>query len=391
MAFTKNQIFLALLLVISGSINTISVKWMDMIKAIGKDGVKRLFIHPFVQADFMLFGEILCLITFVIVYKKLSASGGGLENTHALTKGSRTFKRVMLLPPALMDITATSIMYFGLTLTNASSFQMLRGSVIVFVALLSMIVLKRKIKIQEWIGIVLIITALVVVGYADVVANKSEESVETSTLPSIKEESTTIPANAEVSPEERKEIVTEQAPIRKKREVTTIKPVDFALHVEPGSPDDSNVILGDILIIIAQLITACQLVYEELFVIKLDIPALQMVGYEGLFGFIVLSVLLIPLSYIPNIDALKHVNADGTLEDALDAFDKITNRGLLFLPILMLILSIAFYNFAGISLTKEVNATTRMVLDSIRIFIIWIFALILGWQKFHYLQVSKLI
>ena len=37
------------------------------------------------------------------------------------------FNPFIFLPPALCDMTATSIQYIGLTLTFASSFQMLRG------------------------------------------------------------------------------------------------------------------------------------------------------------------------------------------------------------------------------------------------------------------------
>lgn len=158
--------------------------------------------------------------------------------------------------------------------------------------------------------------------------------------------------------------------------------------IEAGTPEDSNVLLGDVLIIIAQLITACQMVYEEMFIVKLDIPPLQMVGFEGVFGFVVLSFLLIPLNFIPNIHALRNVNTNGSLEDPIDAMVKIGHQGLLFVPILGLVLSIAFYNFAGISLTKEINATTRMVLDSIRILVVWLFALAVGWQNFHWLQVK---
>lgn len=138
-----------------------------MIVAKGRDGVARAFLHPFLQADFMFLGEVLCLIAFIIAYKRFSAKKDGSQDRSTLTKGSRTFKKLILLPPALMDITATSLMYFGLSLTNASSFQMLRGSVIVFVALLSLCVLKRKILIREWIGIILIILALVLVGLSD--------------------------------------------------------------------------------------------------------------------------------------------------------------------------------------------------------------------------------
>lgn len=182
MAFTKYQIILALVLVVSGTFNTLSVKWMDMIKSKGRDGIKRDFIHPFLQADFMFLGETLCLITFLITFKRLMAKNNGAENRSPLTAGSRNFKVLVLLPPALMDITATSLMYFGLSLTNASSFQMLRGSVIVFVALLSMIVLKRKILIREWIGIILIILALVLVGLADLSVKKPDEKPVTTTV-----------------------------------------------------------------------------------------------------------------------------------------------------------------------------------------------------------------
>ncbi len=48
--------------------------------------------------------------------------------------------------------------------------------------------------------------------------------------------------------------------------------------------------------------------------------------------------------------------------------------------------SIAFFNFAGISVTKEMSATTRMVLDSSRTIIIWLFSIIFRWQQFQALQ-----
>lgn len=51
-------------------------------------------------------------------------------------------------------------------------------------------------------------------------------------------------------------------------------------------------------------------------------------------------------------------------------------------------LSIAFFNFAGISMTKESSAATRMVLDSVRTLFIWMFSLIFQWESFHILQVQ---
>ena len=51
------------------------------------------------------------------------------------------------------------------------------------------------------------------------------------------------------------------------------------------------------------------------------------------------------------------------------------------------VFSIAFFNFAGISVTKELSSTTRMVLDSGRTLIIWAVSLALQWQKFYPLQI----
>jgi hypothetical protein len=51
------------------------------------------------------------------------------------------------------------------------------------------------------------------------------------------------------------------------------------------------------------------------------------------------------------------------------------------------VISIAFFNFAGVSVTKELSATTRMVLDSVRTLVIWSVSLSLQWQQFYWPQV----
>jgi len=50
------------------------------------------------------------------------------------------------------------------------------------------------------------------------------------------------------------------------------------------------------------------------------------------------------------------------------------------------VLSIAFFNFSGISVTKELSATTRMVLDSMRTVVVWAVSVAVGWQSFNAIQ-----
>lgn len=95
MAWTKYQLFLAVLMVATGSINTITAKcvqqinltstktiltnyrWADSLEAESSDGKKRHFNHSFVQAVCMFIGEVSCLLVFKIlflVFKKRGVS-----------------------------------------------------------------------------------------------------------------------------------------------------------------------------------------------------------------------------------------------------------------------------------------------------------------------------
>lgn len=84
-----------------------------------------------------------------------------------------SFNRLVFLPPAMMDLLATSTMYVGLNMTFASSFQMLRGAVIVFTGLLSVAFLNRKLNFIKWFGIFFVILGLAVVGLSDFSSNAS--------------------------------------------------------------------------------------------------------------------------------------------------------------------------------------------------------------------------
>ncbi|XP_042359351.1 solute carrier family 35 member F6 [Plectropomus leopardus] len=321
MAWTKYQLFLAGLMLTTGSINTLSAKWADTFSARGCHGdSKHAFNHPFVQAVGMFLGEFSCLAAFYILLWH------DRRRPEPQVNPGQSFNPLLFFPPAMCDMTATSLMYVALNMTSASSFQMLRGAVIIFTGLLSVAFLGRRLVPSQWLGILTTILGLVIVGLADFFnGNKDDEH------------------------------------------------------------KLSDIITGDLLIIMAQVIVSVQMVLEEKFVYKHDVHPLRAVGTEGFFGFVVLSLLLIPMYFI-------HVgnfsgNPREVLEDALDAFCQIGHQPLILLALLGNTVSIAFFNFAGISVTKEISATTRMVLDSLRTLVIWVVSLGLGWEHFHVLQV----
>jgi len=160
----KYKLFLALGMVVTGSINTISTKWADNQRAIGKpEFPEHDFDHPFLQAVGMFIGEFTCLIAFQLWrrFNKKKVEDGEID------VGSDDFSPFLLALPACCDMLGTSTMYFGLTLTFASSFQMLRGAVMLFTAIFSVIFLKAIIQMFRWAGIGVVIVGLAAVGISD--------------------------------------------------------------------------------------------------------------------------------------------------------------------------------------------------------------------------------
>ena len=102
----------------------------------------------------------------------------------------------------------------------------------------------------------------------------------------------------------------------------------------------------------------------------------------------IMSVLLVPLSYI-DIGSCIFSNSPSppwNLEDPIDGFIQLGNNRLLLLLFCTYIFLVAFYMYGSIAVTKEFNATTRMVLESSRSLIVWVVSLCVGWQQFQYLR-----
>jgi len=301
--FSPFKIFISVLMVFTGSINTLSVKGADMMEATNSAGEYVEFNHPFFQANVMMLGEMLCMVAYVAYWLC-----GGVKNNESPEGKPNMF---LFLPPALCDVTATSMMYIGLTMTSASQFQMLRGSIMIFVGLLSIVFLKKKLEWFRWAGMAVVFAGILMVGGADF------------------------------------------------------------MKTGEGDTFDTNAVIGDIIIVCAQLIAACQFVWEEKYIAKYNVHPLKVVGSEGIFGFLTLAALQYPL-YLIQIDGLEiGNNPDGRLEDAGDAFAQMNNEPRLYGILSLTVISIAFFNFSGVSITKYMSATTRKVLDTLRTMVIW--------------------
>ena len=351
----KFQLTLALCMLITGSINTIATKTVDWQSAVGvfhvcpswspsppsppsapsapssPPGQPCFFVHPFFQALGMFVGEFSCFLVYFGARFLARLRGLPVDPRSWTTAPRPQFNWFLFLLPACLDMTGTSMMYVGLLMTYASDFQMLRGSVVLFTGAISRIFMKRLLAGHHWVGMLAVVVGTLLVG------------------------------------------------------------LDGVIFPSADTGSASNPMLGNLIIVAAQVVVATQMCVEEIFVGGRDVPPLLAVGLEGMFGMGVLSCVLIAMYYLPGVSGLSETR--GHLEDSLDALLQLgSGNGILLGFMLASLASIAFFNFFGISVTKAMSAAHRMVLDSLRTMVVWGFSLCVyavdpsKGQKFSWLQ-----
>ena len=144
-----------------------------------------LFTHPYMQCSFMFLGEL--SVFFVYGGKKYYLARKTQKNPTLppMSPGAQQAdqKQLKMNPspfllaiPAGFDFTASTLMFIALTMTPASVYQMMRGSVTIITALMSMFFLKRKQYRHHWAGLACIVLALVSVGYVAIALSDGEDA-----------------------------------------------------------------------------------------------------------------------------------------------------------------------------------------------------------------------
>jgi drug/metabolite transporter (DMT)-like permease len=313
-----STLFFALGMLITGTINTLTRKIQNDTKAKGVDGTIHPFRHPFFQTFVMFIGEALCLIPLFIQrrnqrrrYQELIANSSinttiGDSQKFGEPRRSRVFSWIFLLP-AVCDLLGTSLGGIGLLYTPASVWQMLRGSTIIFSGLLSILFLKRKLYIHHWLGMFIVTSGLAVVGVSNVLRPDSTDANQ----------------------------LTEK------------------------------LIFGIGFILAGQLIGAIQMIVEEVLLKKRRYPPLNVVGMEGVFGILLMVLVVLPLLYIiPGYDV-------GSYENCIDALIQMQQSWMLLVFVIAYCLSIAFYNFFGLSVAKRLTTVHRTLIDACRMILVW--------------------
>jgi len=349
-------------MVITGTLNTISATLQIARPSRNKFGKLEYFEHYYVQTLFMMLGETLCMVAYLILkwYHK--------DHPEKVDGEAKPMNPLVMWPAAFMDIVATSLGYMGLAfMQNAGMFQMLRVTPMIWCGLLSMPLLKQKLKWYNWFGMLVVACGLIIKAIPLFFPLPEDKGLDW------------------------KEACVEQNMRHKHLTNLTLwgqSPLNGAEAEDNESSCNSNCLMGigAAMVIVGEFFHGLQFVYEQKYMNKYDLHPLKVVGFEGISGVLTLCVLLWPMYFITfdktGIMEGVALGPEGRFEDAIDAFVMIfngnqghsgplENDNWLLGWTLGNMCSIAVFNWAGITVAKELNATTRAVLDQLRIVLIW--------------------
>lgn len=226
-----------------------------------------------------------------------------------------------VLFPTLFDLIASALLSIGLMFVTTSMYQMMRGTEVIFAAVLSVLVLRRRLNPENLWGLLLCFAGLSCVGYSGYLSATAGG--------------------------------TEQEPILSRLKGSSAQ----------------QALLGMLLIIIAEGVQASQVVAEDwlMTISKTKLPPVEVVGYEGVFGLFLMCVLVLPVLQISRLGA----EGGGLREDSIESLAMLRNSPRLAAWAGSYVALMAGYNMGGMMVTDSMGALSRTVAETARTLLVW--------------------
>eukprot|EP00752_Nemacystus_decipiens_P007702 g6885.t1 len=237
-----------------------------------------------------------------------------------------------LVVPSVFDLAGTSMAQIGLLFTTVSYYQLLRCTVIVVTAFLKAFVLHQRLAAYMWWGVVINIVAMVLVS------------------------------------------------------VTNFLAPDDAM------PDGTanNPALGAFFILMSCAVQGSQYIFEEKVMAVDNAPPLVVIGMEGIWGAIIMGVVLPLAAALPGRDL-------GSVENTQDSLYMLSQSKTIQVTLLVFFVTITTYNIFCIYVTAYLSAIWHAILDNFRPVSVWSTDLVIyyvitngafgeAWTQYSWLQ-----
>jgi hypothetical protein len=232
---------------------------------------------------------------------------------------------------AWFDLCGTALMSMGLIWVDPDVCQMMRGADMIFAALFGITFLKRKLNKLHLAAILLSVVGIIAVGSASLLSGEGH-----------------------------------------------------------GKGTFTQQCVGMSLILAGQVMSAAQVTFEDMFMSALEMDAAFVVGWEGLLGTVMTTIVLCVAQHLPGNDV------DGRMENTWDSFQLITSSPRLRAVLLIQMLSMFGLNYSAMSVTGNFSGVFRTVLATLRTLFVWLAALVLfyshvqnwgePWTKYSFIE-----
>jgi drug/metabolite transporter (DMT)-like permease len=310
-----NGILVFLAALAGGTLSSLTSKIMLTMKGRGLTGELESFSTPLFQSFSMFLGMASVLLLHILTNTfKWNFPGYNHENPVKIPLKMY----FLLLAPTIFDLVSTVLAMFGLKYINVSIYQMLRGSSIIFVAIMKQFVFGHHLPTYKWIGIFYNVISIILVGVTALLSAGDTSSAE-------------------------------------------------------ASSEDNNPLLGVSLILCGAFVQSLQYVYEERMMTASDdlpaAPPLLIVGMEGLWGTLICLFVLYPIAF-----SIKG-NDHGSIENLWNSLTILYNTPAIQIMFVLYFISILLLNIFALLVTFMLDSVWRAILDNFRPISVWIFDL----------------
>jgi drug/metabolite transporter (DMT)-like permease len=297
------KVIIFIIFFIAGSWNTVFSNIIYHTKSIGFHNRVLDFRRPWFQTFSMFFAMMLPIFTSPIVRKCTCPTYTGVK-----LRGWPLFRLTAV--PAIGDLLGSIFENAALLYLAPSVWQMFRGAIIVFTALLSIFYRKKRLVPVDWFSIFVVIFGVVLVG---------------------------VSAVAEEAPSEKHDV-----PMGKQ-------------------------LVAMVLVLFGQMLQSIRAIVEERILHDIDASPPEIIGFEGNWGVYVLVLIGLPLANI-----LPESTGEGIYEDSLESFKMLFGSFKLGMLMVGYCAAVCCYNVSGLVLCGLTSALHRTIYDSLRSITTWV-------------------
>ena len=150
-----------------GSLSTLISKYQFSTYGVGSEGYLKPFDKPGFTTLCMFIGMSLVFTLRGLIGVSTDTKPHALLSERSDEQSMTLRDSLLILIPTGLDLIASWLCLYGLTSTCASVWQILRGSLLIFTAIFSVTILNQRISKRQWLGIVICVIAIIIVGLAD--------------------------------------------------------------------------------------------------------------------------------------------------------------------------------------------------------------------------------